>query len=199
MEMDKGNDREAARLFIESLRIEPTKVALTNLAFVGRRMFTNKDNDGARTALEALRSFDPALPDPYLLIADMQMRNGQADSALVQLDRLIALAPGNADAHRMRGEVLAVYLGRTAQAEDSFKRALELDPRNVNILDNLGVAAFTRGDKQAALTYFLQAAEVEPGNAHILLNVARTYGALGDEGRAQEYLARSQAAGGGAR
>lgn len=196
MEMDRGRDREAAELFIESLRIERTRVALTNLAFVGRRMFQNKDLAGARRALETLRSFDPAQPDPYLLIADMQMRSGHADSALMQLDRLVALAPSNADAHRMRGEVLGAYLARPVEAEAAFVRALELAPRNVTVLDNLGVAAFQRGDKEAALQRFLQAAEIEPGNAHILLNVARTYGLMGNEAMEQEYMRRSQAAGG---
>jgi len=194
MEMDAKHDRAAADLYINCLRIEPTEaVALINLNFVGRRLFEAHDNDGAEQALRALNHFDPSRPDPYLLLADMRMRTGRADSSIVLLDELLAIDPKNADAYRMKGEILAVYLHDPAQAEVNFLKSFELDPTNASVAENLGIAAFQRTDLRSALTYFLKAAELKPLDPRPLTLVAEAYKALGDLPKEQEHRLRAQA------
>lgn len=194
MEMDAKHYRAAADLYIQCLRIEPTEeVALINLNFVGRRLFEAQDHEGAELALQALKHFDPARPDPYLLLADMRMRTGRADSSIVLLDALLVLDPKNADAYRMKGEILAVYRNDPAEAEANFLKAYALDPANASLAENLGVAAFQRSDMRSALTFFLKAAELKPLDPRPLTLVAETYKALGDLAKEQEHRLRAQA------
>jgi tetratricopeptide (TPR) repeat protein len=111
----------------------------------------------------------------------------------VLLDRLIAVKPGHADAFRLKGEAYAVYLKQPALAEENFLKAHELDPSNVSVTDNLGVAAFQRQDYPRALSFFLKGVEAEPGNTRRLRNVAEAYRMMGDEKKAEEFLQRAEA------
>jgi protein O-mannosyl-transferase len=193
MEMDAKHYRSAADLYIQCLRIEPTEeVALINLNFVGRRLFEAKDHEGAELALQALKHFDPARPDPYLLLADMRMRTGRADSSIVLLDALLVLDPKNADAYRMKGEILAVYRNDPAEAEANFLKAYALDPANASLAENLGIAAFQRNDAAQALTYFLKAVDLRPRDPRPLTLVAEAYRALGDPVKAEGYRERAR-------
>lgn len=194
MEMDAQQYRAAADLYIKCLRIEPTEeVALINLNFVGRRLFEAQDHEGAERALQALKHFDPARPDPYLLLADMRMRTGRADSSIVLLDALLALDPKNADAYRMKGEILAVHRNDPAEAEANFLKAYALDPANASLAENLGVAAFQRGNAAQALTYFLKASELRPRDPRPLILIAEAYTALGETEKAKDHRSRAQA------
>jgi predicted Zn-dependent protease len=124
------------------------------------------------------------------------MRTGRPDSSLIYLDALLRIQPGNANAHRMKGEVLAVYFQDAGSAERSFLKAFELDPSNSSVAQNLGVSAFKRGDVQEALGYFLKAVEAKPDNEQALLYTAQAYTALGNEEEARRYTQLAQAASG---
>ncbi len=60
---------------------------------------------------------------------------------------------------------------RAAEAEASFRRAVELDPRHRSALVNLGHLARQRGDLEAAAGYYVRASEVAPQDWSILLDL----------------------------
>lgn len=191
--MDRKDYPAATDHFIACMERDSTEeVALKNLAFIGRRMGEAQDFAGAERAFRAALRFDPHATEPRLFLADALMRTGRADSAIVWLDQLTALDPGRADAFRLKGEVYAVYLKQPGLAEENFLRAHELDPGNVSITDNLGVAAFQRRDYPTALSFFRMGMDVGPDDARRLRNVSETYRMMGDETKAQEFLEQAQ-------
>ena len=193
--MDRKDYHAATDHFIACLERDSAEdVARKNLAFIGRRMGEAKDLVGAEQAFRAAIHFGPNAPEPYLFLADALMRTGRADTSLALLDKAIAIKPDGADAFRLKGEVYAVYLKQSALAEANFLKAHELDPDNVSVTDNLGVAAFQRGDYQQALTFFLKGAGAKPEDARRLRNISETYRMLGDEAKAEEFARRANEA-----
>lgn len=62
---------------------------------------------------------------------------GQTTVALDEIKQALAADPSFADAYNLRGLVY-MRLDDPAQAEDSFRRAIALDPREPNVLHNYG-------------------------------------------------------------
>jgi tetratricopeptide (TPR) repeat protein len=71
---------------------------------------------------------NPLAVRPLITQALVQQQLGRGRSALETLDRAVALQPQNADVHYHRGIVLLRALGRSDEAAEAFRRALELDP-----------------------------------------------------------------------
>ncbi|PIF73390.1 type IV pilus assembly protein PilF [Variovorax sp. 54] len=62
---------------------------------------------------------------------------GQTSVALEELKQVLAIDPGYADAYNLRG-VVYMRLEDAAQAEDSFRRAVAINPRDANTRHNYG-------------------------------------------------------------
>ena len=69
----------------------------------------------------------PDDPDLWTTLAEIHARDGGTTDALDAYDRSLALAPDSSPAHFGRGTTLA-HLGRPADAEAAWVRALQLDP-----------------------------------------------------------------------
>src|SRR5689334_17390560 len=62
---------------------------------------------------------------------------GQTSVALDELKQAIAADPSYPDAYNLRG-LIYLRMADNRQAEDSFRRAVALNPRDANTLHNLG-------------------------------------------------------------
>ena len=81
---------------------------------------------------------------------------GQYERALAELDAAIALEPRNGKAHNNRGTVLQL-LDRLREAEQSFRRALEIAPDLVQPYTNLGHLLERQGNLAGAVAVYTQA------------------------------------------
>lgn len=81
---------------------------------------------------------------------------GQFDVALEQVKLAIANDPNNAAAYNLRGLILA-GLGDDVPAEESFRRALQLNPRDGDTMHNYGWYHCQRKRYAEATTWFDQA------------------------------------------
>ncbi len=112
----------------------------------------------AREALKRLPNGEGALVNavnylPYI---------GTRQEAEVAARRLISLDPLSAFAHTGLGEVFRVS-GRTDDAMVAYRRALELEPKNVQVLFVLGLAQIEKGNFAEGLKL---ANTIAPGNLH---------------------------------
>lgn len=72
-----------------------------------------------------------------LELAAAYFGRGQLDTALDQVKLSIAADPNSADAHNLRGLIYA-SLGDDPLAEESFRRALQINPRDADAMHNFG-------------------------------------------------------------
>jgi type IV pilus assembly protein PilF len=81
---------------------------------------------------------------------------GKTDIALDELKQVIAADPSFADAYNLRG-LIYMRLNDMRQAEDSFRRAVALNPRDSNVLHNYGWLQCQVGRYDEATRTFEQA------------------------------------------
>ncbi len=119
------------------------------------------------------------------LIADIQGALGQAEAALANYDRAIAIQPGYAQAYNNRGAVLG-RMGQHEAALASYEQALALQPHYPEAAYNRGNVLAEMGRHEEALASFDRALAIWPDLAEALYNRGN---ALQQLGRPQEALA----------
>lgn len=84
-------------------------------------------------------NLDPSDPERRaqvrLELATAYFANGQLDTALEEVRLTLQIQPNLADAHSLRAMIYAA-MGDDAQAEDSFRRAIQINPRDGHVLHN---------------------------------------------------------------
>ncbi|MBA2880144.1 tetratricopeptide (TPR) repeat protein [Desulfosalsimonas propionicica] len=73
-----------------------------------------------------------------------------------------------------------------------FKRALAMDPKNVNVYNSLGVCHGVRQELDAALECFVRAAELDPGEVMALYNAGYAHMCLDDHEKALKYFSGAE-------
>ena len=91
-----------------------------------------------------------------LELASGYYAEGKTDIALDELKQVIAADPAYPEAYNLRG-LIFMRLNDMRQAEDSFRRALSLNPRNPNVHHNYGWLQCQLGRYPEAVRSFEQA------------------------------------------
>ena len=129
-------------------------------ALVAADAWLRQDNPGAaRAGLEAFSATNAtALDDAnfQFLLAQASFQADDRQSARVHAERAIALRPEFAEAHQLRGLVLA-DLDSLEDAVLSLERALQLRPDNARTCANLGAIHRRRGMLAEAITLYRRA------------------------------------------
>ena len=98
---------------------------------------------------------------------------GQTTVALDELKQSIAIDANYSDAHQLKGLVY-MRLGEPKLAEVSFKRALDLSPKDANVMQNLGWLLCQESRFEESELYFLSALSTAPYDQR-----AKTFRTLG--------------------
>jgi len=85
--------------------------------------------------------------------------------------------------------LMAVEQGDAAGGEQIFRGILEIDPRNAEALNGLGVISSSKGDMNAAERYLRQAVEIDSQNSQYHRNLGFVYAGRGRLKRALRSLA----------
>lgn len=147
---DRGDARDAAAQFEAVLRERPEDFGAL-FHYAGALRVLGRPADAAGALRRAL-ALDPQNADAWASLSDVLQETEDAEGAVAALEALLRLRPDWADAHYNQGVVLA-RLKRTARAEQSFRRALELDPGHAAAWRMLGgsLMAESRLDEAIAL------------------------------------------------
>ncbi|MGH8029911.1 MAG: tetratricopeptide repeat protein, partial [Arenimonas sp.] len=109
--------------------------------------------------------------------------------ALADLQRALAINPGNSDTHQMAGTVFSA-LGRFEEAESELGKALALDPLNARALDSIAELFKDRGDLRQAEVFYRRALELVPKAGYSLSGLAQTQVLQGKHADALATVAR---------
>lgn len=81
-----------------------------------------------------------------------------------------------------------VATGQLEQAKAATLKAIELQPKNARVRQQLGLIAVRKGAVDEALEHFLAASRLDPNDRLILSNVAQAYLELGQHAEAEVWL-----------
>jgi tetratricopeptide (TPR) repeat protein len=107
--------------------------------------------------------------------------------ALAVLEPAVQLAPSYANAHAYRGQALG-RLGRIAEEEQSYARALELDPANLTAKAGLASLSSHFGEHRQARALALEVLEAAPNSETAALVVAQADMAEGSPAAAEARI-----------
>ena len=146
--------------------------------------------DEARGLFEQAVILDPLDPDPLIMLATLQGKQGNYKAVLDLSGKALSLSPDNVNAHVARAQAL-LSMDQPEKAIISFEHALKLDPDNASVCNSLA-AAFQLLDRlDEAIGYYKAAISIAP---QYELAHANLGGALKKAGRLEEAVASYQAA-----
>jgi len=130
-----------------------------------------------------------AEPEPAgqaVLLGIAFLQRDELTLARRQLERAVALAPANAQAHAYLGHVLDRQ-GDAEAAQDALQQALALDPDLVVAYYFLGIHHRQLGDVEEAQAVVWQGLVLDPENAALRVQMAEAYLDLGNYEGAEEW------------
>lgn len=115
---------------------------------------------------------------------------GVADSARLQYNRAVAIAPGEPEAHRSLSKLLERQ-GLFSEALDHAKKALELQPDKPEYTYAVGLLLTKLGRFEAAVPYLRAMAKGQPWHHGAHYNLGQALMHLGRKQEAQQLLAQA--------
>ncbi|HSB62227.1 MAG TPA: tetratricopeptide repeat protein [Vicinamibacteria bacterium] len=139
-------------------------------AIAAQSLSTGSGKDALAHAQQAVEL--AAAPVTLAALARAQARMLDASSALQTADKAVAAGATSARAHEARGEALQA-LGRDADAEAAYRKALELDPKLTMARERLAAILISTGKAADAVVEARKAVEADPKNAEAFATLGR--------------------------
>lgn len=184
-------------LAAEAYRQVPTDSSDFHAAELGRAEILAQSGkpDAAIEVLENLAARQPNLPSVHVALADLQRRQENYAAAVTSYDRAIELnetgSGGNWFLHYARG-ICHERLKAWDKAEADFRRALELNPDQPQVLNYLGYSLVERQEKlDEALDMIERAVAIQPDSGYIVDSLGWVLFRLGRYDEAVEHLERA--------
>ena len=143
---------------------------------VGDLLLELEKFEAARESLEqslVLRAArgEPAPISTYLNLGDLYLKIGEPERSVGELQTGLDQYPRAFELHNSMGVSLQI-LGRTRQAIDAFRMALELNPHDADTNCNLANVLFDLGEEAAAVDHFKRSLTLQPTYAKSLTFLA---------------------------
>jgi len=187
---------KAASLFQQALQQDPSyALAYAGLGEAQWRLYRLTREPArvelARKAAERALQLNDLLAPVHVSLGMIRVGQGEAQPALSDFDRALALDPASADALREKAAACQA-LGRTAQAEALYRQAVELQPAYWGNHSHLGAFYYRHGRYAEAEAAFRKVIELAPDNARGYTNLGQVlHSAGGRDEEARGVLERS--------
>lgn len=159
------------------------------LAYANILMMTGR-NTQALAVMQQVAIANPSDREVLSAFGKAQAAAGQLEQALATIGR--AQTPDRPDwrLYSAEGAVLD-QLGRSSEARDRYRMALDLKPNDPTILSNLGMSYVLGGDLRTAETYLKSASQQPGADSRVRQNLALVVGLQGRFPEA-EQIARQE-------
>lgn len=134
-------------------------------------------------------------PNSWLVHRVLAQANAESENhlgAITEYEAAIKLAPTQPGLHEELGSEYR-NANKFPEAEQAFKRELEIDPYNVLAEYKLGAIALEQGDAARGKELIEAALRVKPGLAHAEYNLGRADSLLGQDEAAMAHLQKAVA------
>ena len=184
-------------LAVEAYRKVPADSKDYHAAELGRAEVLSRSGkkDAAAEVLQTLASQNPTLPSVFVALADLQRQQEEYAAAVQSYDKAIELnettSGGNWFLHYARG-ISHERLKNWELAESDFRRALELNPDQPQVLNYLGYSLVERREKlDEALDMIERAVAARPESGYIVDSLGWVLFRLGRYDEAVEHMERA--------
>jgi tetratricopeptide (TPR) repeat protein len=181
--LEKGDGEEATLALDKAAKLAPDSVDI--LYHRGRaHLFVSKDSYA--------RMFR-ADPKSWRVRQILAEANADADrdvDAIAEYEAAIQLAPNEPRLHEELGTEYR-SIGKMQEAEEAFRKELEIDPDNVVAQYKLGVLLTEKGNARQGKQMIQEALKVRPGLRHADYNLGRAEMLLGNDQAAAEDFGRA--------
>jgi putative PEP-CTERM system TPR-repeat lipoprotein len=161
----QNTPKDAERLLNEALEREPTNtVALNALIPI---LEAEGQAQRAVTVMEAAHAAEPLSPAMTTGLANVLIRTGNTKKALDLVDANLKERDTNTQLLEMRAR-LQMMLGQPEGARDSYRRILDLEPRNLKARDNLINLLVSANNTDDAKKVIEEGLRALPGNPTLL-------------------------------
>jgi Flp pilus assembly protein TadD/TolB-like protein len=194
-QQDIKNVQQAIGHYEEALKHDPRfALAYAGIADSALRMYrSSREPDWAQRALSAAQQaqgLDDTLPEVHLALGNVYLATGRTAQAIVELRRVVEMAPNSDDAHRRLG---GAYLnsGRADEAIAAYRKAVEVNPYHWFNSNNLGVAYVRLARYPEAVEAMKRVIELTPDNVNGYNDLGAVYIQTGQFDLAVEALQRA--------
>ena len=169
-------------------------VALSFGIIFAHSEYPSADLRQALILAKSASDIDPEYPFGYAAMALAQSLNGETDSALANVRRVLSIQPPQANANAIAAVAL-ITSGEPSRAIDLLNTALELnqDESRTPFLNLIGVAQYVNGNFSAAAESIeLNQAHNGPTGPHMEVFLAAAYAQMGKDFEAQAIIEKLQ-------
>lgn len=160
---------------------------------VGEWFWSVGDRGGARSAFNRAKILDPQSVPANLALARTDMADRNLGQARKTLMLILSSDPRNFAAEELLGAV-EVQAGNFSAALECYQKALQLQPNNPQVLNNLAyILADKAGQADEALPYAQQAVDANPANPDAVGTLGWVFYRKGLYREAQQQLQRATA------
>ncbi len=176
--------RKAIGFFREAIELDPTYarayVGLADsIAFLEGGGLEGRNFETATGIVKKALEIDNTLGEAHASMGMLiQDRDWDLAGAEREFRKALDLAPNYATAHHWYGELL-VQTGRSGEALDHYRQALEVDPLSSAIRSDLALTWFYARDYERAIAELKKTVEADPKFGHAYHHLARVYAQVG--------------------
>ena len=181
--LEKGDGDEAVRALDEAAKLSPDNVDI--LYHRGRAHLSVSKDSYAR-----MFKADPKSWRVRQILAEANADAERHMDAIAEYQAAIQLAPNEPRLHEELGSEFRAA-GKVPEAEEAYRKELEIDPDNVVAKYKLGVLLTEKGDAAQGKQLLEAALKVRPGLRNSDYNLGRAEMALDNDAAAAEHFQRA--------
>lgn len=191
--LDRKDLETAAETIGHGLTVAPTDPLFAALRCEHLGLTADRETALAE-ARKAVERFPHSVPN-LELFARLLLRLGEGREALRLLLRVEEAGVKSPALYNLIGSACFLLKDHAAAAK-AWNRALELDPRNLEALNNLGVVHGLRHEYRQAKKMFSRALQVDPASKETHYNLARLHRLINEEAETRHMTRYRQLVGG---
>jgi tetratricopeptide (TPR) repeat protein len=179
----RGDYAKASEVAMAHLRRFPNDAPV--LVILARAEFAQNKFDQALANLQKALTADPANIDALFYLSLLAKEQSQREN-----ERLYALAPNSDRVYQLLGETALAAENQIA-AEEEFQKALEINPRAIEVLTELAQLKRSQWKFDEAIKYYTQAEQASPLTYEIAYGLGASYASKREYPQAIEWLQKA--------
>lgn len=166
---------------------------------LGNTYFRMDENELAQKEYEQAIDLNPYYSSSYVNLGGVYNKQHRFDEAIEVFKKALVLRPDDeeikaniaiaqANKEKFGGDVSIKDIEKTENMEERLREAVEKNPDNPTIINNLGVFYAKAGRIDEALECFRRAVDLRPGDLNIYINLGNAYATRGQLSKAEKMF-----------